>query len=928
MMDRLKIVLKQILCIITVWRSKYFNGVWYRHEYSDLGIYKFFPALHYSLIGFKQDKNPGPDFDSKFYRNYYTDISKLNINPLYHYERAGQYEGRYPLPEMGVIIGNTVRDSLYFNNGWYSRNYCFNNFLDSTLTCVGNMAQINNPGPIFHSKEYLLLNPDVALNNIEPIVHYETYGKYEGRIVALTEINDYVAPENTITVEKEVETRKSYDKKIVTVLAMFSSSAKIEDSSSAKIEDYQLYLLKGLQEISDYIVIVSDNPVYEKELIKLNGLCNAYKFIRHGEYDFGSYKYGYNYLTANNILEEDDNLLFINDSNYGPVHPFTNVIDDFKSKQCDFYGLSVGRNEHHTSIQSFFYIFTNRVYTTSLFQEFISSIKKELTPASVVCNYEFRLTKLLEDNGFKYETYIPKDFMAELFSVIPTKYGYTLISKYKYPLLKRKALHGSTLEPVEDIAFYIKKNNPELYEIIDKRDKFFSYRKEKYIDIPSSYTLLENYKNKMKEIRNRVNEHKKINVVFFAYDKDLFFAENTMKEMLQDDTYNIELYVIPDIRIDEHEAALLYEETFNYLKEKYSFTKLTCDIGTRLRTIHDIEAEQEYKKNNFILTEKVYGEEKFIDGVKYYEEKYFINHRNVIKNCDIVFYPSVYDISYSYYNPFYAVRLNILPVYVTGGLSLYRYDRNFYKMDNYNNFWKVFFQDKISYDEYKQHGYCSGINAVVAGYDKTSYTYDSVEVNNNRKKIVIAPFINLGKEMKLSNLYWLDMFGDIVFSLPKKYKDIDFIYIFSTLFNKKLLNMERNIYTTIEECKNAVSKYENTFICDEKKYQELIAESDGVIVDTSTLYAETVLYNKPCLYMLKDKLNEQKKFNERGYEFYNGVYKAQEASDIYKFIENVVIKRDDILSDTREQIIKNFKLEYTDMPSNIAKYIKEQIINK
>lgn len=249
-------------------------------------------------------------------------------------------------------------------------------------------------------------------------------------------------------------------------------------------------------------------------------------------------------------------------------------------------------------------------------------------------------------------------------------------------------------------------------------------------------------------------------------------------------------------------------------------------------------------------------------------------------------------------------------------------------MDNYNNFWKVFFQDKISYDEYKQHGYCSGINAVVAGYDKTSYTYDSFEVNNNRKKIVIAPFINLGKEMKLSNLYWLDMFGDIVFSLPKKYKDIDFIYIFSTLFNNKLLNMERNIYTTIEECKNAVSKYGNTFICDEKKYQELIAESDGVIVDTSTLYAETVLYNKPCLYMLKDKLNEQKKFNERGYEFYNGVYKAQEASDIYKFIENVVIKRDDILSDTREQIIKNFKLEYTDMPSNIAKYIKEQIINK
>ena len=298
-----------------------------------------------------------------------------------------------------IIETNIVANSSLFDYQWYINNhhkvgYFKKIYLKYRLALHYYRKGVSegiNPSKIFYTKEYLLLNPDVAESDVHPLIHYERYGKYEGRAVSLSDIYDYCENDEVVSIEKSISKRKSYDKKIVTVLAMFSSSAKIED--------YQLYLLKGLQEISDYIVIVSDNPVYKQELIKLNGLCNAYKFIRHGEYDFGSYKCGYNYLIENNILKENDNLLLINDSNYGPVHPFTNVIDDFKSKQCDFYGLSVGRNEHHISIQSFFYIFKSKVYNSMLFQEFILSVKKELTPAAVVCNYEFRLTKLLEDNG-------------------------------------------------------------------------------------------------------------------------------------------------------------------------------------------------------------------------------------------------------------------------------------------------------------------------------------------------------------------------------------------------------------------------------------------------------------------------------------------------------------------------------------------------
>ena len=226
-----------------------------------------------------------------------------------------------------IIETNIVANSSLFDYQWYINNhhkvgYFKKIYLKYRLALHyyrKGVSEGTNPSKIFYTKEYLLLNPDVAESGVHPLIHYERYGKYEGRAVSLSDIYDYCENDEVVSIEKSISKRKSYDKKIVTVLAMFSSSAKIEE--------YQLYLLKGLQEISDYIVIVSDNPVYETELIKLNGLCNAYKFIRHGEYDFGSYKYGYNYLTANNILEEDDNLLFINDSNYGPVHPFKKILN-------------------------------------------------------------------------------------------------------------------------------------------------------------------------------------------------------------------------------------------------------------------------------------------------------------------------------------------------------------------------------------------------------------------------------------------------------------------------------------------------------------------------------------------------------------------------------------------------------------------------
>ena len=912
-MGKLKSLLVKLYSIGVIKKSNFFDKEWYINEYSDLGgIYRVFPALHYAFFGYKESRNPSKSFVTDYYLNAYEDVKKSGLNPLYHYERVGKSENRRINGSSHIY--NLINTSLFFNNDWYIRNYMMYTKGQAPVVDYLLQASAKNPGPIFYSKEYLYLNPDVAIHNINPLTHYLNYGRYENRLPALTELKEYNTPKGTVSIEKDFFVRKSNDKKMVTVLASFSASGKIED--------FQIYLLKGLQKISDYIVIVSDNPVYEEELTKIDEICNHCIFLRHGEYDFGSYKYGYNYLIENKILENDDNLLFINDSNYGPVYPFENVIDDFKSKQCDFYGLTYGNNYNLEFLQSFFYIFKPNVYNSTIFKDFISSVKKQLAQAWVALEYEYTFTNILEQGHFSYTSYIPKTFMSDINKAIPTKYGYTLMNDFKYPLVKRKALQGSTMDSVDDILEHIKLNNRELYEIIIKRENIDGYVKEKYIDIPSKYLLLSNYAKKEQEIREKIKKGEKVNVIFFAYSADTFAAEKVMTQMIEDSIYNVKLYIIPDLRLDEHEAVIQYKETYDLLSAKYPFVLKTCDVDVKLKSQQEYNEEEDFKKENKLLTKKAKREMKNINGILYYEENCFINHKNVIKDSDIIFFPHIQDISFSLYNPFYAVRLNKLSVYIPHEIYPFKFYRNYYRMDNFNNFWKVFLDSDISFEEYRQYGQCHGINAVVTGLNSEYLKCTKRSQNNDRKTIIVAPFFSIHNGTKMLNSFALENYGKLLFNLPEKYTNIDFIYLISSSLENLLLNTDSEYAGKVSSFMNDAVKYSNVRIENEREYKKHISTSNGVILDCGALFIDTILQNIPALYIVKDKLLEKKKFNEIGYYMYDAVYKAENEDEIYSFINNVIINNKDTMKEKRSNIFNTINLEYTSS-SDITAYLKK-----
>ena len=167
------------------------------------------------------------------------------------------------------------------------------------------------------------------------------------------------------------------------------------------VDDYVLYYLEELAKAVDYIVFVSDSDLSTEESLKVSAITDLQIIGRHGEYDFGSYKRGYHLLKKMNIHQYEE-LVFCNDSCYGPLSPLSEVWNKAATIPAEFWGLTWGTDpKFHIHIQSFFLVFQKQVFTSEIFSSFMGSIKAEEFKIDIIEKYEVGLSQALIENGFK-----------------------------------------------------------------------------------------------------------------------------------------------------------------------------------------------------------------------------------------------------------------------------------------------------------------------------------------------------------------------------------------------------------------------------------------------------------------------------------------------------------------------------------------------
>lgn len=242
---------------------------------------------------------------------------------------------------------------------------------------------------------------------------------------------------------------------------------------SGTIPPYVITYLKGLNEVTDGVVYIADSALNAGEEQKLKGLTIHTEHTRHNEYDWGSYKRGYNWLMHNGYLENAKELILANDSTYAPLggsfKPMFEKMD--KRKDLDFWGDSRNKafNPH---IQSYFMVFRRPVFLRPKFRSFLNSVVHiDQMPgyhSGYITNYEIRITPVLEEQGYKWDSYIDYAHFPlnpEYDTTDINSYPLTAIRDFNHLFLKRRTFTTNLLiaESRTNLLRYIAKTYPQSY---------------------------------------------------------------------------------------------------------------------------------------------------------------------------------------------------------------------------------------------------------------------------------------------------------------------------------------------------------------------------------------------------------------------------------------------------------------------------------
>lgn len=288
--------------------------------------------------------------------------------------------------------------------------------------------------------------------------------------------------------------------------------------SRNRIDNYVKYYIEGLKKVADTIIFVSDGYLFDSEQLKIKHVTDKIIAARHGEYDFGSYKRGFLYAKEYGLLEGVEEVIFANDSCYGPIYPFNQMFNLMSFVGADFWGITqnkfaikkVGgqyKTDMNAHLQSYFLVLKKQVFLSDIFCQFIKNIKKEAYKEDIIINYEISLTRMLVDHGYQYDFYI-KNFLDTNNPAI--RCWNKIIVEENGPLLKTSVLQLKNIDILYPFNWgaLLKTRNPLLFNTIHHHLKQCKNRKK--IMYKNGFVVLTYFIKKIIRLERIFQEKKRV----------------------------------------------------------------------------------------------------------------------------------------------------------------------------------------------------------------------------------------------------------------------------------------------------------------------------------------------------------------------------------------------------------------------------------
>ncbi|MCK5867522.1 MAG: hypothetical protein KAG14_03915, partial [Mycoplasmataceae bacterium] len=118
----------------------------------------------------------------------------------------------------------------------------------------------------------------------------------------------------------------------------------------------------------------------------------------------------------------------------------------------------------------------------------------------------------------------------------------------------------------------------------------------------------------------------------------------------------------------------------------------------------------------------------------------------------------------------------------------------------------------------------------------------------------------------------------------------------------------------------------NCFYDESDEYHDLFINSHGIIHDCGSFLPEYLYTDNPPCYLLENKESIETYFNDIGIECLKNYYHAYNELDILKYIDEVVVKNNDRMKDSRLNFAnKKIKIKHPTSSKTIIKIIERSV---
>ncbi|GJE83911.1 rhamnan synthesis F family protein [Methylorubrum thiocyanatum] len=162
------------------------------------------------------------------------------------------------------------------------------------------------------------------------------------------------------------------------------------------VDPHVLYSLRCYRPYFDTIYFVSTSWLCEKYIKLVRSLVDVVICRENIGYDFASWRVGFEGLR----LHEYGEVVFANDSCYGPCKDPASLFDSLSSSKSDLWGVAVN-HQYRPHVQSFFMVFRRALIESGFASYFWSNVNPPPDKLNIILDYEVGLSSAVENAGFK-----------------------------------------------------------------------------------------------------------------------------------------------------------------------------------------------------------------------------------------------------------------------------------------------------------------------------------------------------------------------------------------------------------------------------------------------------------------------------------------------------------------------------------------------